>query len=227
MSRRRALIGDNNGVMPSEGINAVAAQANMDVKANIPDLSTIYLPTNTQNNCKTIDIVCGSNEVALLSPNYSTSTTGLTSINLHGARAVVAQQGGGWTQKYGLNGFTKLETINAKLRCSYTTTNYAFRSCNSLANVEFQENAQTISINMNACPLSADSLISLANGLAVRETQQTLTLSSSRKTMCDSIMGTISSVTENDVTYDRFVPDENGTVSLTSFITVTKGWALA
>ena len=69
--------------------------------------------------------------------------------------------------------------------------------------------------------LTTDSLISIANGLVAGN--YTLTLHATSKTNCDTIMGYV----DNTKGYDVFVADESGTVTLSEFITVTKGWSLA
>lgn len=83
------------------------------------------------------------------------------------------------------------------------------------------------SLSLNtASGLTNESLISLANALKTGTTA-TLTLHATAKANCATIMGTVSSVTEDDVTYDFFIADANGSVTLESFITTTKGWTLA
>lgn len=82
---------------------------------------------------------------------------------------------------------------------------------------------------INTGVLVDDCLISVAN--ALKEglgTTQTLTISNATtKAKCGTIVGTVSEVTENEVTYHVFTADPNGTTTLTSFITATKGWTLA
>lgn len=73
--------------------------------------------------------------------------------------------------------------------------------------------------------LDEDSLVSIANGLNETATGQTLTLYSTKKTLCDSIMGTVGMDAGN--TYHIFTANQSGTVSLSDFITNTKGWTLA
>ena len=81
---------------------------------------------------------------------------------------------------------------------------------------------------INTAVLEDASLVSVANALSGTATGQTLTISNATtKAKCDTIMGTVSQVTEGGETYDFFTQDASGTVSLRSFITTTKGWTLA
>lgn len=73
------------------------------------------------------------------------------------------------------------------------------------------------------------SIVSFANGLkAGLATPQTLTISNAAtKAKCSTILGTVSQITEDEMTFDFFTQDANGTVTLADFITNTKGWTLA
>lgn len=72
-----------------------------------------------------------------------------------------------------------------------------------------------------AAPIKAsdDTLVSVANALNGSVTGQTLTLHSSKKARCGEIVGT--------VTDGIFAIDAHGGMTLTEFITNTKGWTLA
>ena len=74
--------------------------------------------------------------------------------------------------------------------------------------------------------LTDDSLCQIANALCATYTS-TLTLHATPKARCQSLMGTVSSVTDDTGTYDFFTQDASGTVSLADFITQMKGWTLA
>lgn len=81
--------------------------------------------------------------------------------------------------------------------------------------------------NLSASPLLTDaSLCQIANALCATYTS-TLTLHATPKARCQTLMGTVSSVTDDTGTYNFFTADANGTVSLADFITTTKGWTLA
>lgn len=99
-----------------------------------------------------------------------------------------------------------------------------------LANLVYMRcvpNSLKYGLGLSTCSkLSNESLVSIANALQTGTTA-TLTLHATAKTNCASITGTVSSVTEDEVTYDFFTADANGTVTLTDFITTTKGWTLA
>lgn len=81
--------------------------------------------------------------------------------------------------------------------------------------------------NLSGSSLLTDaSLCQIANALCATHTS-TLTLHATPKARCSTLMGTVSSVTDDTGTYDFFTADANGTVSLADFITTTKGWTLA
>jgi len=96
----------------------------------------------------------------------------------------------------------------------------------SIIEIRFVENDLSASANVQGQNLSNDSIVSLANALA-SATGVTLTLHANAKTKCNAITGYSESVTVDDVTYDRFVADENGTLTLMDFITNVKGWTVA
>ena len=78
----------------------------------------------------------------------------------------------------------------------------------------------------DASLLTDDSLCQIANALCATHTS-TLTLHATPKARCSTLMGTVSSVTDDTGTYNFFTQDENGTTTLADFITQTKGWTLA
>lgn len=76
-------------------------------------------------------------------------------------------------------------------------------------------------------PLLTDaSLISIANGLCATYTSK-LVLHNTSKARCQEIAGIVSQVTDDTGTYDSFAADAGGTVTLSDFITQTKGWTIA
>jgi hypothetical protein len=103
-----------------------------------------------------------------------------------------------------------------------------FVNCNNLVDVRFYENksAQTVYF-LFAPSLSDASLVSLSNGLQVSEGAAVLNLHATPKAKLSSIYGYTESVTRGTETYDRFVADASGSVSLMDFITNTKGWTVA
>lgn len=127
---------------------------------------------------------------------------------------------------------SELVSINAILYLSDNATFWdrTFVYCYALEEIRFLENSITVSgIPLgDSNSLSDDSLISIANALVVPvDTTCTVTLHATSKARCDEILGTVSAVTDGDTTYDFFTQDETGTVTLTEFITTTKGWTLA
>ena len=83
-------------------------------------------------------------------------------------------------------------------------------------------------VGINTGVLIDASLVSFANALKDGVTGQTFTiLNATTKARCSTLMGTVSQVTEDGVTYNFFTQNDDGTVSLADFITNTKGWSLA
>ena len=110
---------------------------------------------------------------------------------------------------------------------SNTSGSYSMFKYNSvIEDVTFLENSAGQAVDFPHCSsFTNTTLVSLANCL--KSGSYTLTLHATPKARLSSIMGTISQKTKSGVTYDFFTVDENGTVSLQSFITSTKGWTLA
>lgn len=97
----------------------------------------------------------------------------------------------------------------------------------SLSYVRCVANSAKINFNFsNSSLLTDDSIVSIANACN-GTVAKTLTLHATPKARCNSIMGTVSSVTEDGVTYDFFTADAGGSTTLANFITQTKGWTLA
>ena len=101
-------------------------------------------------------------------------------------------------------------------------------NCLRLETVQFVENSVTGNWVFNwSAVLTTESIISVANALNAT-TPYTLTLHATVKTNMESIKGTVTQKTAEDgTTYDFFTADSAGTVTLTEFITTTKGWTLA
>lgn len=100
-----------------------------------------------------------------------------------------------------------------------TSFNAQFKNLYSLQN--FVATGATLpSLNMDfsaSILLTDESLVNIANALP--SASKTLTLSADAKTRCAAIMGT--------VTNGVFTVDASGAVTLTNFITTTKGWTIA
>lgn len=116
---------------------------------------------------------------------------------------------------------TNLESITGEIDCSYCPGfNNTFSRCDNLKDITFKPNTIKANISFyDSSALTETSLVSIANGLDGTATGQTLTLRATSKTTCDALMGT------ND--NGTFVPDAQGTLSLSDFITTVKGWTLA
>lgn len=112
---------------------------------------------------------------------------------------------------------------------SRTTSNNRF--CQASTNnttpisVEFVPHTLKGSIYFGNALFSDESMVSIANCLTA--TTKTIALSDTMKTKCQTIMGTVSQVTDDDITYDFFTAGTSGTVTLENFITQTKGWTIA
>lgn len=108
------------------------------------------------------------------------------------------------------------------------TTYTGFKNATALVDVRFYENLSMQTILFDTLPsLSNDTLISIANALQVSEGTASLKLHATPKARLTSILGTVESVTRGAETYDRFIADANGMLTLADFITTTKGWTLA
>lgn len=117
-----------------------------------------------------------------------------------------------------------LVTINGILDFSHSTTlSSTFNEARGIANITVKPNTILISIALrNSSALTNDSVISVANGLNASAVGQTLTLHATPKARCATLMGNVNAD-------GLFVADENGTISLETFITSPsyKNWTLA
>lgn len=120
-----------------------------------------------------------------------------------------------------------LLTIDADLDfSSATNVSGMFNRDWDLLSVRFVPNTLKVSLNMaSSRALINSALVSIANGLNESVTGNTLTLHATPKALCDTIMGTVAMDGTN--TYHVFTQDSGGSVSLSDFITTTKGWTLA
>ena len=118
-----------------------------------------------------------------------------------------------------------LQVLDMEFDFTSCSTAYSVRIYNNygspvLTHLRFKKNTLSISISLLAlAALDDDSCVSIANGLNANATGQTLTLDPVPKAKCSSIVGTV-----ND---GFFTQDAQGTVTLSDFITNTKGWTLA
>ena len=96
----------------------------------------------------------------------------------------------------------------------------AFAQCVNLKVITFKPSTIKANVSLShSGALTEASLVSIANGLDGTASGKTLTLHSTSKIDCAAIMGT------ND--NGTFVPDAQGSLSLSNFITTVKGWTLA
>ena len=118
-----------------------------------------------------------------------------------------------------------IETIDAIINYSGAID---YLACQRLQNIRYAPNCIENTTRFASCTrLTAESVISIGNGLKDGVTGQTLSLHATPKARTLEIMGTVSQFTENEVTYNFFTADESGTTSLNAFITTIKGWTLA
>ena len=216
----------SGGQSPVYGVYNIYIQGNAGqgtvVEGVFPDLTTLNLFAESAGTITRVDLTSQKTVTIISSCSVQYNGGALKEIDLHGGKAII-----GPSSSYGLRYRVNLETVNAKCVVATTNTNNQFTGSSKLKTIYFQENAQTISVTISACPLDNASLVSLANGLSDSPTSSTLTLSSTRKATATTLMGTVSQVTDGDSTYDFFTADPNGTVTLAEFITNTKGWTLA
>ena len=103
-----------------------------------------------------------------------------------------------------------------------------FQGNTHIKDVLFYENYSATTIDFGQCSAFTDNtLISIANALQVPASTATLTLHATPKARLSTITGFVGSVTRDEETYDKFVADANGNVTLQDFITNIKGWTIA
>lgn len=107
-------------------------------------------------------------------------------------------------------------------------TDFMLRPGESVEYMRFKANTLHVDTALSfAESFTDETIVSIANSIQTG-TAKTLTLHATPKARCDEILGNVSQVTQEDgTTYDFFTADEAGTVTLTEFITTTKGWTLA
>ncbi len=89
-----------------------------------------------------------------------------------------------------------------------------------IVEIRFVPNSCKYAWNISATKhVSNDTLVSIANALDGTAAGQTLTLHADSKAKCQTLMGTVAG--------GVFTANASGTVTLTDFITTTKGWTLA
>lgn len=180
-----------------------------------------YLFSNA-DGIKTLNLSFPST-VTLLNAMFLTATIDV--INITSSTKNVTN----WSSTF--EGCKATEINNLDLSSATNVSRIFSSTANYLEKVGFVENSVPISIAISNsgqglksdCP--DESLVLLANGLkeGVTATLTAIYI----KSRFNSLMGTIEEVTEDDVTYHKFIADESGTVTLTDFITNTKGWTIA
>lgn len=109
---------------------------------------------------------------------------------------------------------------------SCTNSSGTFGQCIALENVSFKANTIPKSLSFYYSSLLTDnSIVSIANGLSESVSGQTLTLHADIKTKLSTIFGTVT--LDDTQSYHVFTADSGGTVTLSEFITNTKGWSIA
>lgn len=106
----------------------------------------------------------------------------------------------------------------------YTTTKNAF-NVSTLKDIEFIPNQIIYDISFtNTDILTDDSIVSICNGLNETVADKTLTMSSTVKTKMNNMNGIVT-IPSGEL-YHIFTLDENGTTTLSNFITNIKGWTV-
>ncbi len=90
---------------------------------------------------------------------------------------------------------------------------------------KYKANTLYVNQSISTVKFTDDTMVSIANGL--QSGAHTITLHTDMKTKCQTIKGTVSQVTDDEVTYDFFTASASGTVTLENFITQAKGWTIA
>lgn len=131
-------------------------------------------------------------------------------------------------------GCVQLEEIDCDFDLSFVTSavsaRFLFNYCSNLKEIRFVPNSLPIfqTSMFNACTsLSDASIVYIGNALMDGVTSQTLSLPTNIKARTLEIMGTVSQVTDNGVTYNFFTAEPEGSITLNYFITTIKGWTLA
>lgn len=119
-----------------------------------------------------------------------------------------------------------LQEIDAEIDFSRMAANSwynTFANCRALQEVRIVPGSIKLTVAnnnfQNCTALSDDSIVSISNGLDGSATGQSISLPSAITTRCGQIVGTVSD--------GLFVQDDTGSLTLTDFITQTKGWTLA
>lgn len=199
---------------------------------NLPRCTTLSTVFNANTlNCKTLEFYLPNQAIAVSSlcgaGGFKTGGVKNIKIRCGESRTLTLKN---TTTNYLANG-REIETLDFILDLSLfkrVNTNMWFNA--ALKNVEFAPNSiygYAYTFFQNTPNLSDDTIISVCNALRA-DSVSTFTLEATPKARCEEILGTVSQVTdEGGVTYDFFTADSAGTITLTEFITVTKGWTLA
>ena len=195
-------------------LNTILDSENDVLRAVTPRLSSLTVHNFTGTEVHLTGI---RTTVALIAGAQPQSANGtLQIIDLDGAVATIGQ--------YQLRYMSKLTEINAHLKIT-NATGFG-QGCGNIVTCFFAENQNAISFSLTSVTkLSDESLISCANGLS-ESTPATLTATAAQKTKFDTIVGDIEEVA-GDTPSHRFTVDAQGSTTLTSFITTTKGWTIA
>lgn len=145
---------------------------------------------------------------------------------------IISSDGTGWMHISNggqcFRGQTRLEEISCRVTTdALTAADRTFTNCTALKYINFVPDRCQMPLPLgNSSALTDAGLVAIANGLKGGDAK-TVTLHATPKARCAQIVGTVSQVTDDSGTYDFFTADAGGTVTLTDFITNTKGWTLA
>lgn len=171
-----------------------------------------------------VEIKCGNLAFAPTALNSQNKTTKPWTLKLSCAN----------TPSFDVSEFTRSGTVTRIIGkpgtiSQFGTGGYARFNSTKLVEVYFVPNCIATGGPFTTGELIDASLVSFANALqGGLATQQTVTIgNAATKDKCNTIVGTVSTVTEGGSTYDFFTQDPSGTVTLYDFITQTKGWLIA
>ena len=177
-----------------------------------------------ENDDTVVEIKCGDLTFAATALNSENKTTKAWTLKLSCAN----------NPSFDVSEFTRAGSVTRIIGKAGTTPKIgtgAYRRFNStkLTEVYFVPNCIATGGEFSTGELIDASLVSFANALqGGLATPQTVTISNAAtKAKCNTIVGTVSTVTEGGSTYDFFTQDSSGTVTLYDFITQTKGWLIA
>lgn len=243
MERRRAMMGgaSNSGMLKDYDVVAYTEESyNFNARFMSNNLHFLFnkIPTTLKSFAEGVqypgNYTLDFSKVKMTPPvsDYSFTQLAFAFANTAGTSTITFVMGANEYFNAGVKCFASSRITGiygAKLLVSSFGNNAqnAFSGATNLIDAEFLPNVRANTVYFAySDKLSDKTLISLANALIAMQSTQTITLHATPKARLATIMGRVESVTSGEETYDRFVQDDAGSVSLQDFITTTKGWTL-